>query len=83
MEEIVQKLDELVKAINSNSVLDWIAALVPPKSLASQGFFLSHKHQNHSPYAKTYANLQSKTHGKFNKNQAHVEPTTRAYFWCL
>lgn len=29
MEEIAQKLDELIKAINSNSVLDWIAALVP------------------------------------------------------
>ena len=27
MEEIVQKLDELIKVVNSNSVLDWIAAL--------------------------------------------------------
>ena len=29
MEEIVQKLDELIKAVNSNSALDWIAVLIP------------------------------------------------------
>ena len=79
----MQRFDKICRAYNLSPNDETTRRQLKPKSLAPQGFFLSHKTQNHPPYAKTYANLQSKTQENLIKNNPCREPNLYGLFFCI